>query len=125
VRLGPLASVAVGDPTVCTRNRYRDGLFNGLLGKATNIDGDRNISVLWDGETEPRLLDKDAAQDCELTYGITCYRAQGAAAGTVLVMLENTLLLTREWLYTAITRARERCDPWVQGRSRNGCGAAS
>lgn len=82
MRLGPLASVAVGDSIVCTRNRYRDGLFNGLLGKATNIDGDRNISVLWDGETEPRLLDKDAAQDCELIYGITCHRAQGSAAGT-------------------------------------------
>ena len=108
VRLGPLASVAVGDPIVCTRNRYRDGLFNGLLGKVTDIDGDMNISVLWDGETEPRLLDKDAAQDCELAYGITCHRAQGSAARTVLVILENTPLVTREWLYTAITRARER-----------------
>lgn len=108
VRLGPLASVAVGDPIVCTRNRYRDGLFNGLLGKVTNIDGDLNISVLWDGETEPRLLDKDAAQDCELAYGITCHRTQGAAAGTVLVILEDTPLVTRKWLYTAITRARER-----------------
>ena len=108
VRLGPLASVAVGDPIVCTRNRYRDGLFNGLLGKVTNIDGDLNISVLWDGETEPRLLDKDAAQDCELAYGITCHRAQGSAAGTVLVILEDSPLVTREWLYTAITRARAR-----------------
>ena len=108
VRLGPLASVAVGDPIVCTRNRYRDGLFNGLLGKVTNIDGDLNISVLWDGETEPRLLDKDAAQDCELAYGSTCHRAQGSAAGTVLVILEDSPLVTREWLYTAITRARAR-----------------
>jgi len=108
VRLGPLASVAVGDPIVCTRNRYRDGLFNGLLGKVTNIDGDLNISVLWDGEAEPRLLDEDAAQDCELAYGITCHRAQGSAAVTVLVILEDAPLVTREWLYTAITRARER-----------------
>jgi exodeoxyribonuclease V alpha subunit len=108
VRLGPLASVAVGDPIVCTRNRYRDGLFNGLLGKVASFDGDLNIWVLWDGEDEPRLLDKDAAQDCELAYGITCHRAQGSAAKTVLVILENTPLVTREWLYTAITRARER-----------------
>lgn len=107
-RLGPLASVAVGDPIVCTRNRYRDGLFNGLLGKVTSIDTDLNILVLWDGEDEPRLLDKDAGQDCELAYGITCHRAQGSAAKTVLVILENTPLVTREWFYTAITRARER-----------------
>lgn len=108
VRLGPLASVAVGDPIVCTRNRYRDGLFNGLLGKVVGIDGDLSIWVLWDGEDEPRMLDKDAAQDCELAYAITCHRAQGSAARTVLVLLENTPLVTREWLYTAITRARER-----------------
>lgn len=31
-RLGPLASVAKGDYVVCTRNRYKDGLFNGLRG---------------------------------------------------------------------------------------------
>ena len=108
VRLGPRATVAVGDPIVCTRNRYRDGLFNGLLGKVTDIDRDLNISVLWDGESEPRLLANDAAQDCELAYGITCHRAQGSAARTVLVVLEDTPLVTREWLYTAITRARER-----------------
>jgi exodeoxyribonuclease V alpha subunit len=107
VRLGPLATVAVGDPIVCTRNRYRDGLFNGLLGKVKGIDADLNILVLWDGEDEPRLLDKDAAQDCELAYGITCHRAQGSAAKMVMVILENTPLVTREWLYTAITRARE------------------
>lgn len=107
VRLGPLATVAVGDPIVCTRNRYRDGLFNGLLGKVKGIDEDLNILVLWDGEDEPRLLDKDAAQDCELAYGITCHRAQGSAAKMVMVILENTPLVTREWLYTAITRARE------------------
>ncbi|WP_204270448.1 hypothetical protein, partial [Enterobacter roggenkampii] len=37
-RLGPLATVAVGDPVVCTRNRYTDSLFNGLLGRVVDID---------------------------------------------------------------------------------------
>jgi len=106
VRLGPLASVAVGDPIVCTRNRYRDGLFNGLLGKVVGIDGNLNIWVLWDGEDEPRMLDKDAAQDCELAYAITCHRAQGSAARTVLVLLENTPLVTRECKRPAVPSGR-------------------
>ena len=38
-RLGPLASVAVGDPVVATANRYQDGLFNGLLGVVDSIAG--------------------------------------------------------------------------------------
>jgi exodeoxyribonuclease V alpha subunit len=48
-RLGPLATVAVGDPVVMTTNRYQDGLFNGLLGVVKNIDG-AEVTVLWDGE---------------------------------------------------------------------------
>ena len=107
VRLGPLATVAAGDPIVCTRNRYRDGLFNGLLGKVTNLDHNGDVMVLWDGEFEPRLLDRDGATDCELAYAITCHRAQGSAARVVMVILEDIPLVTREWLYTAITRARE------------------
>jgi len=38
-RLGPLATVAVGDPVVATANRYQDGLFNGLLGVVDSIAG--------------------------------------------------------------------------------------
>lgn len=106
-RLGPLATVAVGDPVVCTRNRYADGLFNGLLGRVVEIDHMGDVHVHWDGESRPRPLDKAAGADIELAYAITCHRAQGSAAASVIVMVENSPLVTREWLYTAITRARE------------------
>jgi exodeoxyribonuclease V alpha subunit len=105
-RLGPLATVAVGDPVVMTANRYQDGLFNGLLGVIKNIDG-AEVSVLWDGESSPRSLPVEAEGDIELAYAITCHKAQGSSAEVVLVAVENTALVTREWLYTAITRGRE------------------
>ncbi len=107
VRLGPLATVAVGDPVVCTRNRYSDGLFNGLLGRVTGIDENEAVSIHWDGEDTPRVLDAQAASDIELAYAITCHKAQGSSAKTVIVVVEDSRLVTREWLYTAITRARE------------------
>lgn len=107
VRLGPLATVAVGDPVVCTRNRYNDGLFNGLLGRVTGIDENDAVSIHWDGEDAPRVLDAQAASDIELAYAITCHKAQGSSAKTVIVVVEDSRLVTREWLYTAITRARE------------------
>ena len=106
-RLGPLATVAVGDPVVCTRNRYADGLFNGLLGRVVDIDHGGDVHVHWDGEAHSRPLDKAAGADIELAYAITCHRAQGSAAAAVIVMVEDSPLVTREWLYTAITRARE------------------
>lgn len=106
-RLGPLATVAVGDPVVCTRNRYADGLFNGLLGRVVDIDHVGDVHIHWDGEAHPRQLDKAAGADIELAYAITCHRAQGSAAAAVIVMVEDSPLVTREWLYTAITRAKE------------------
>ncbi|WP_374428017.1 AAA family ATPase [Ideonella dechloratans] len=105
-RLGPLASVAVGDPVVVTTNRYQDGLFNGLLGVVQTIHG-AEVTVLWDGESVPRTLSAEAQGDVELAYAITCHKAQGSSAEVVLVAVENSPLVTREWLYTAITRGRE------------------
>lgn len=105
-RLGPLATVAVGDPVVMTANRYQDGLFNGLLGIVKAIDG-AEATVLWDGESTARTLPEEAEGDIELAYAITCHKAQGSAADTVLIAIEDSGLVTREWLYTALTRGKE------------------
>lgn len=105
-RLGPLATVAVGDPVVMTTNRYQDGLFNGLLGVVKSIDG-AEVTVLWDGESMARAVAAEAEGEIELAYAITCHKAQGSSAQVVLVAVEDSILVTREWLYTAITRGKE------------------
>lgn len=104
-RLGPLATVATGDPIVITANRYQHGLFNGLLGMVTEIEGEC-VQVLLDGDDSPRDLPEEAEGDVELAYAITCHKSQGSAADTVICMVEDTPLVSREWLYTAITRGR-------------------
>ncbi|EIF28726.1 ATP-dependent exoDNAse (exonuclease V), alpha subunit/helicase superfamily I member [Burkholderia sp. Ch1-1] len=105
-RLGPLVEVAVGDPIVATANRYAEGLFNGLLGTVTAVEG-TDVSLLWDGETLPRNLSEEARSSIELAYAITCHKAQGSSSEAVIVVVEDSVLVTREWLYTAITRGRE------------------
>lgn len=105
-RLGPLATVAVGDPVVATANRYQDGLFNGLLGVVDSIAGPE-VAIRWDGEREPRSLPQAAEADIELAYAITCHRAQGSGSQAVVIVVEPSRLVTREWIYTAITRSRE------------------
>lgn len=44
-----------------------------------------------------------------LAYAITCHKAQGSEYRRVVVLAHssNSLMLSREWLYTAVTRARE------------------
>lgn len=105
-RLGPMATVAVGDPIIITQNRYKHGLFNGLLGVVTEILSER-AQIHFDGESIPRDLPEEAEVDVELAYAITCHKAQGSAANTVVILADDGGLVTREWLYTGLTRARE------------------
>lgn len=44
--------------------------------------------------------------DVSLAYAVTCHKSQGSASPAVIVALEDSPMITREWLYTAITRAR-------------------
>ena len=53
---------------------------------------------VWEGEPEV---------DVELAYAITCHKAQGSSAATVVLIADDGMLVTREWLYTGITRGRE------------------
>lgn len=116
-RLGPLATVAVGDPIIVTQNRYKHGLFNGLLGIVTDIGGER-VEVHFDGESTPRDLPEEAEVDVNLAYAITCHKAQGSSAATVVLMSDDGALVTREWLYTGITRGRELVLLSVSGHER-------
>jgi len=45
-----------------------------------------------------------------IAYAFTCHKSQGGEYPTVVIMLHsaNIRMLTREWLYTAVTRAQER-----------------
>ena len=47
----------------------------------------------------------------ELAYALSCHKLQGSEAPYVIVGMDNSayLMLTREWLYTAITRAKKYC----------------
>lgn len=44
-------------------------------------------------------------------YALSCHKLQGSEAPYVIVGMDNSayLMLTREWLYTAITRAKKYC----------------
>ena len=65
------------------------------------------VAIKWDGEFEPRSLPREAESDIELAYAITCHRAQGSSSQVVVIVVEESRLITREWIYTAVTRARD------------------
>ena len=57
------------------------------------------------------ILPKKNWKDLELGYAITCHKAQGSQCKKVIVGLDfgSFIQLSREWVYTAMTRAIDKC----------------
>jgi exodeoxyribonuclease V alpha subunit len=65
--------------------------------------------MTWDGEREVEYARDDWSQ-LQLAYAITSHRAQGSEWPSVVVVLSQShyLMLQRNLLYTALSRARQR-----------------
>ncbi len=86
-----------------------EGLYNGDIGYITEIDEDsRTVSVLFDGE---KLAEYEfgAMEDLVLAYATTVHKAQGSEFPVVVMPVTGgpPMLLNRNLLYTAITRAKK------------------
>lgn len=122
-----------GDKVICTRNGWyapHDGgdevyVANGEMGRALSasaraalveFDGGRRVlapaprgAAAGGGEAQAQ-----AAPDCfDLGWAITCHKAQGSQWPVVVVVIDDSSaarrVCTREWLYTAISRAERLC----------------
>jgi exodeoxyribonuclease V alpha subunit len=97
----------VGDKVMQTKNNYEKEVFNGDIGRvrAFNPDDD-TMEVLIDGV----IVSYDASDIEQLihAYCISTHRSQGSEYPVVVmpVMKQHFMMLQRNLLYTAITRAR-------------------
>ena len=103
VRLGPLCPwVSVGDPVVMSRNHYRAGLMNGETGILASLDPP---AILWGSDPRPTTVDDETRGSIELAWAITGHRSQGSEVSRVVIALDGSGVLSRQWLYTVLTRA--------------------
>ncbi len=98
----------VGDKVMQTRNNYEKDVFNGDIGFIDSIDDDDNsLEVTIDG----RFVAYDFSEIDDLihAYCISTHRSQGSEYPAVVmpVMTQHYIMLQRNLLYTAITRAKE------------------
>jgi exodeoxyribonuclease V alpha subunit len=108
---GPLAGRMVpGTPVMILRNDYAMGLFNGDVGIAL-CDRQGIERVFFrkpDGYLEFAM---DGLPPWEPAFAMTVHKSQGSEFGDVLLVLPESAdhrLLTREMIYTAVTRAKKR-----------------
>ena len=86
-----------------------NGVFNGELGVIEKINReDKTIKVKFD-DGKIAVYDNTDLDQLELAYAITVHKSQGSEFDVVLFVVSQTtpLLLTRNLLYTAITRAKK------------------
>lgn len=102
----------VGRPVLPTANDYGSGLYNGDTGVTVLRDGALRavMAVPAPDGSGPLEFATSRLADVETMHAKTIYKSQGSQAGevTVLVPPVDSRLLTRELLYTAVTRAREK-----------------
>jgi exodeoxyribonuclease V alpha subunit len=106
------AAPAPGTPVLMIRNDYDRGLFNGDQGvvvRAATVGGSRLVVVFPRGAGLSALPYDSLQADVRVAYATTVHKAQGAELDHVaLVLPERDLpLLSRELVYTALTRARQ------------------
>ena len=112
-----------GRPVIVTRNDYTRDLFNGDVGIALRSpDGLR----VWfetrdrDGKAALRSLSTRTLPAHETAWAMTIHRSQGSEYADVAVVLPpqpDHRILSRELLYTAMSRASHRVELWTSAES--------
>ncbi len=106
--------IRVNDKVMQVRNNYDKGVFNGDVGWVRSISKeDASLTVEFLEEAGPLLVDYEFAELDELilAYAITVHKSQGSEYPAIVLPLtrEHAMLMQRNLLYTAITRAKRLC----------------
>ena len=83
------------------------GVFNGDIGTICEIK-EKTVTINFDGRYANYPL--ESLTELELSYAMTIHKAMGSEYDTVIIPMlpAHKILLTRNLIYTAITRAKRR-----------------
>lgn len=107
----PGTTLRVGDRVIQTRNDHEHELMNGEVGIVEHYEPDPGRLLLATDDGRRVALPDAALDTLRLGYAISIHKAQGSQAKAVVVALSraHSVMLTRNLLYTAVTRAERVC----------------
>jgi exodeoxyribonuclease V alpha subunit len=105
-----------GRPVLVTANDYNLQLFNGDLGiTLRDAAADGTLRVFFRAaDGRPRGLPPARLPEHETAFAATVHKSQGSEAEEIVLILpgQASPVMTRELVYTAVTRARTRVELW-------------
>ena len=116
IQIGNGEIAMLGDKVMQTKNNYKLEVFNGDVGYLKRIvkDSDKEGSfiavIYFPGDDREVEYTSESFRQLTLAYACTVHKSQGSEYDTVIigVMSEHYVLLKRNLIYTAITRAKKK-----------------
>lgn len=98
-----------GDKIIHTVNNYDIEVFNGDIGKITQIDPISSTAEIMFGEDRVVKYKKIDMMELELAYAITIHKSQGSEFDCIIIpiMSQYSRMLYRNLIYTGLTRAKK------------------
>jgi exodeoxyribonuclease V alpha subunit len=103
----------VGDKVIYKQNNKDLGLVNGSTGTITGQDPE-TMHVTFSIEGAKELILEQIQNNSkgiymlQHAYAMTCHSSQGSEFNVAIVVIEDFALVERSWLYTAVTRAKDK-----------------
>jgi len=95
------------DKVIYIKNNYKLNIFNGTIGIISSFSiPDKTITIdIGDGFVDIDL--ETAKKEVQLCYSMTIHKSQGQEFKSVLLLINDFMLSSRELLFTGATRAKE------------------
>lgn len=101
-----------GDKVIQCGNNYEDDIFNGTMGTILEVNVEaKEVTIDFYGAPMPVTYKKEDISQIDLAYALSVHRVQGSQFTHVVVGIDFSAytMLTRQLIYTALTRAVKSC----------------
>ena len=101
----------LGDKIMQIRNNYEKDVYNGDIGQIVTVSG-KTVKVWYPERPDGEYVtyEEGETDDLQLAYAMSVHKSQGSEYSRVVLALVpgHYIMLQRNLLYTAVTRAREK-----------------
>ena len=107
------ATLRLGDKVMQIRNNYEKDVYNGDIGQIADISG-KTVKVWYPERPDGEYVTygEGETDELQLAYAMSVHKSQGSEYARVVLALVpgHYIMLQRNLLYTAVTRAREKVE---------------